>query len=98
MVHREMVDCFRQIGDDSDCRAVVLTGAGKIFTAGWGKYYVRYMNLRMIRPLIQSWWYLKNTQAPCLPSKLILVLIETFVSDENVEYKIKHFTVIKVHF
>ena len=39
MVHREMVDCFRQIGDDSDCRAVVLTGAGKIFTAGWGKYY-----------------------------------------------------------
>ena len=55
MVHREMVDCFRQIGDDSDCRAVVLTGAGKIFTAGWGKYYVRYMNLQMIRPLIQSW-------------------------------------------
>lgn len=54
MVHREMVDCFRQIGDDSDCRAVVLTGAGKIFTAGWGKYYVRYMNLRMIRPLIQK--------------------------------------------
>ncbi|KAJ7357768.1 Putative enoyl CoA hydratase [Desmophyllum pertusum] len=31
---REMVECFRQIGDDSDCRAVVLTGAGKIFTAG----------------------------------------------------------------
>ena len=50
MVHREMVDCFRQIGDDSDCRAVVLTGAGKIFTAGWGKYYIRYMILQMIRP------------------------------------------------
>lgn len=33
-----------------------------------------------------------------LPSKLILVLIETFVSDKNVKYKIKHFTVIKVHF
>lgn len=31
---REMVDCFRQIADDADCRAVVLTGAGKIFTAG----------------------------------------------------------------
>lgn len=31
---REMVQCFKQISDDSDCRAVVLTGAGKIFTAG----------------------------------------------------------------
>lgn len=31
---REMVECFKQIADDSNCRAVVLTGAGKIFTAG----------------------------------------------------------------
>lgn len=31
---REMVECFRQIADDSECRAVVLSGAGKIFTAG----------------------------------------------------------------
>ncbi|KAL9951007.1 hypothetical protein ACROYT_G043593 [Oculina patagonica] len=31
---REMIECFQQIGDDSDCRAVVLTGAGKVFTAG----------------------------------------------------------------
>lgn len=29
-----MVECFKQIADDSNCRAVVLTGAGKIFTAG----------------------------------------------------------------
>ena len=32
--NREMVECFKQIADDSNCRAVVLTGAGKIFTAG----------------------------------------------------------------
>lgn len=31
---REMVECFQQISEDTDCRAVVLTGAGKIFTAG----------------------------------------------------------------
>ncbi|CAH1792162.1 unnamed protein product [Owenia fusiformis] len=31
---REMVECFEQIAQDSDCRAVVLSGAGKIFTAG----------------------------------------------------------------
>ena len=30
-----MVECFHQISDDSECRAVVLTGAGKLFTAGW---------------------------------------------------------------
>ncbi|KAK6183549.1 hypothetical protein SNE40_011008 [Patella caerulea] len=30
----EMVGCFNQISEDSDCRAVVVTGAGKIFTAG----------------------------------------------------------------
>lgn len=29
-----MVECFLQISEDADCRAVVLTGAGKIFTAG----------------------------------------------------------------
>jgi len=29
-----MVECFQQISEDADCRAVVLTGAGKIFTAG----------------------------------------------------------------
>ena len=33
-VNREMVECFQQISEDTDCRAVVLTGAGKIFTAG----------------------------------------------------------------
>ncbi|EDO38232.1 predicted protein [Nematostella vectensis] len=31
---REMVECFDQISKDGDCRAVVLSGAGKIFTAG----------------------------------------------------------------
>ncbi|KAM9270732.1 delta(3,5)-Delta(2,4)-dienoyl-CoA isomerase, mitochondrial [Cariama cristata] len=31
---REMVECFSDIGKDSSCRAVVISGAGKIFTAG----------------------------------------------------------------
>ncbi|XP_005987949.1 delta(3,5)-Delta(2,4)-dienoyl-CoA isomerase, mitochondrial [Latimeria chalumnae] len=31
---REMVECFHKITDDSDCRAVVVSGAGKAFTSG----------------------------------------------------------------
>ncbi|KAG1935298.1 delta(3,5)-Delta(2,4)-dienoyl-CoA isomerase, mitochondrial-like [Pimephales promelas] len=30
----EMVDCFNQIAEDSECRVVVFSGAGKIFTSG----------------------------------------------------------------
>lgn len=30
----EMVDCFNEIAVDPDCRVVVVSGAGKIFTAG----------------------------------------------------------------
>ncbi|MBN3310496.1 ECH1 protein, partial [Amia calva] len=31
---REMVECFSQISEDPECRAVVVSGAGKTFTAG----------------------------------------------------------------
>ncbi|XP_065520397.1 delta(3,5)-Delta(2,4)-dienoyl-CoA isomerase, mitochondrial isoform X3 [Lathamus discolor] len=31
---REMVECFQAIAQDSSCRAVVISGAGKVFTAG----------------------------------------------------------------
>ncbi|XP_051063534.1 delta(3,5)-Delta(2,4)-dienoyl-CoA isomerase, mitochondrial [Phodopus roborovskii] len=31
---REMVECFQKISEDSDCRAVVISGAGKMFTSG----------------------------------------------------------------
>ncbi|XP_053461385.1 delta(3,5)-Delta(2,4)-dienoyl-CoA isomerase, mitochondrial [Nycticebus coucang] len=31
---REMVECFSKIAKDTDCRAVVISGAGKVFTAG----------------------------------------------------------------
>ncbi|XP_006901175.1 PREDICTED: delta(3,5)-Delta(2,4)-dienoyl-CoA isomerase, mitochondrial [Elephantulus edwardii] len=31
---REMVECFNTIAQDSECRAVVISGAGKMFTAG----------------------------------------------------------------
>ncbi|XP_026877519.2 delta(3,5)-Delta(2,4)-dienoyl-CoA isomerase, mitochondrial isoform X3 [Electrophorus electricus] len=30
----EMVDCFNQIAEDPECRVVVFSGAGKLFTAG----------------------------------------------------------------
>ncbi|XP_049581304.1 delta(3,5)-Delta(2,4)-dienoyl-CoA isomerase, mitochondrial isoform X1 [Syngnathus scovelli] len=30
----EMVDCFNEISGDPDCRVVVVSGAGKVFTAG----------------------------------------------------------------
>ncbi|XP_052619396.1 galectin-4 isoform X3 [Peromyscus californicus insignis] len=31
---RELVECFQKISEDSDCRAVVISGAGKMFTSG----------------------------------------------------------------
>lgn len=31
---REMVECFCQIAEDKECRAVVFSGSGKMFTAG----------------------------------------------------------------
>ncbi|KAF6077344.1 enoyl-CoA hydratase 1 [Phyllostomus discolor] len=31
---REMVECFNKIAQDTDCRAVVISGAGKMFTSG----------------------------------------------------------------
>ncbi|KAM3829906.1 delta(3,5)-Delta(2,4)-dienoyl-CoA isomerase, mitochondrial [Vipera latastei] len=31
---REMVECFNKIAQDSECNAVVISGAGKMFTAG----------------------------------------------------------------
>ncbi|XP_069842719.1 delta(3,5)-Delta(2,4)-dienoyl-CoA isomerase, mitochondrial isoform X2 [Dendropsophus ebraccatus] len=31
---REMVLCFRALGEDTNCRAVVISGAGKMFTSG----------------------------------------------------------------
>ncbi|XP_045929290.1 delta(3,5)-Delta(2,4)-dienoyl-CoA isomerase, mitochondrial [Micropterus dolomieu] len=30
----EMVDCFNEIAEDPDCRVVVVSGAGRLFTAG----------------------------------------------------------------
>ncbi|XP_022107021.1 delta(3,5)-Delta(2,4)-dienoyl-CoA isomerase, mitochondrial-like isoform X2 [Acanthaster planci] len=32
--YREMRECFRELAVDGDCRVVLLTGAGKIFTSG----------------------------------------------------------------
>jgi len=31
---REMVECFNALAEDQDCRAIVISGAGKVFTSG----------------------------------------------------------------
>ncbi|GFN82316.1 hypothetical protein PoB_000882200 [Plakobranchus ocellatus] len=30
----DMVECFNKLADDEDCRVVILSAAGKLFTAG----------------------------------------------------------------
>jgi enoyl-CoA hydratase/carnithine racemase len=39
-----MVTCFNKIATDSECRVVVLSGAGKIFTAGKTDMYFQQFN------------------------------------------------------
>ena len=34
LAFREMRECFSQLSKDGDCRAVVLSAAGKIYSAG----------------------------------------------------------------
>lgn len=31
---REIGQCFNQLGEDANCRSIVLSGAGKLFSAG----------------------------------------------------------------
>lgn len=31
---REIGECFNGLNEDSNCRAIILSGAGKVFTAG----------------------------------------------------------------
>jgi delta(3,5)-delta(2,4)-dienoyl-CoA isomerase len=31
---REIRDCFEQLNDDAKCRAIVLSGSGRMFTSG----------------------------------------------------------------
>ena len=35
-----MSECFSQLSTDSDCRAVIISGAGKMFTAGKTKFRI----------------------------------------------------------
>jgi enoyl-CoA hydratase/carnithine racemase len=42
---REIGECFNEIHEDSKCRAVVLSGAGRIFTAGESRIYGDYWAL-----------------------------------------------------
>jgi len=37
---RELLKCFEDLAGDSECRAVVLSGAGKNFSAGWSGAFV----------------------------------------------------------
>jgi delta(3,5)-delta(2,4)-dienoyl-CoA isomerase len=34
VMFRELLTCFREIHDDKQCRAVVISGAGKLFSVG----------------------------------------------------------------
>lgn len=34
LFYREMVECFSKIAEDAECRAVVISGMGKMFTSG----------------------------------------------------------------
>ncbi len=35
---REIGECFNALDEDSDCRAIILSGSGKLFTAGNEKH------------------------------------------------------------
>ncbi|XP_078215428.1 delta(3,5)-Delta(2,4)-dienoyl-CoA isomerase, mitochondrial isoform X1 [Callithrix jacchus] len=45
---REMVECFNKISRDADCRAVVISGAGKMFTAATSDFPVPGTHLECI--------------------------------------------------
>ncbi|XP_054445091.1 delta(3,5)-Delta(2,4)-dienoyl-CoA isomerase, mitochondrial [Pteronotus mesoamericanus] len=57
----EMVECFNKIAQDADCRAVVISGAGKMFTAG-----IDLMDMAsdLLQPqgddVARTSWYLRN--------------------------------------
>ena len=51
---REFLDCFEGLTGDSECRAVVLSGAGKNFSAGWSRDEIAY-SLHHSSPLFQGW-------------------------------------------
>uniref|UniRef100_A0A8C7BC16 Delta(3,5)-Delta(2,4)-dienoyl-CoA isomerase, mitochondrial n=1 Tax=Neovison vison TaxID=452646 RepID=A0A8C7BC16_NEOVI len=58
---REMVECFNKIAQDPDCRAVVISGAGKLFTAGID---LMDMALEILQPqgddVARTSWYLRS--------------------------------------
>ncbi|XP_047557160.1 delta(3,5)-Delta(2,4)-dienoyl-CoA isomerase, mitochondrial-like [Lutra lutra] len=58
---REMMECFNKIAQDPDCRAVVISGAGKLFTAGID---LMDMASEILRPqgddVARTSWYLRS--------------------------------------
>ncbi|XP_059008053.1 delta(3,5)-Delta(2,4)-dienoyl-CoA isomerase, mitochondrial [Mustela lutreola] len=58
---REMVECFNKIAQDPNCRAVVISGAGKLFTAGID---LMDMASEMLQPqgddVARTSWYLRS--------------------------------------
>ncbi|XP_034494522.1 delta(3,5)-Delta(2,4)-dienoyl-CoA isomerase, mitochondrial isoform X2 [Ailuropoda melanoleuca] len=58
---REMVECFNKIARDPDCRAVVISGAGKMFSAGID---LMDMASEILQPhgddVARISWYLRN--------------------------------------
>lgn len=45
---REMVECFTQIAEDPDCRVVVVSGAGEVFTAGMRIMFPKCLQLSQV--------------------------------------------------
>jgi len=52
LTYREFGECFNEIHEDSKCRAVVLSGSGKIFTAG--RIKIPYSLLKIVNRTLLS--------------------------------------------
>ena len=63
-IFREMVQCFQTISTDKDCRAVVVSGAGKMFTSGTKASWLLYFSMDML--LLQDIDYFKLAELPSI--------------------------------
>ena len=64
----EMVTCFNKIATDSECRVVVLSGAGKIFTAGKIDMYFQQFNFLTFASLSSLPLYIEHFYVGLLKS------------------------------
>ena len=55
VIFREFVTCFQQISEDKNCRAVVISGSGKTFSAG-KKVSVSASNKTILQIMLKGSW------------------------------------------